>query len=96
MAHGQEARPGLQLSTFQVNTRPLAVGAALLGAGVVIGLAGLAVSGAALAVATRRWIDQLDTPPSELARQKWAQARAATAAGTSAWQNGVTASAHSS
>jgi hypothetical protein len=100
MAQGRDSGPGLQLSEFQVDTRPLAVGAALLGAGAVIGLAGLAVAGVALATATRRWMDQLEVPPGELARQKWAQARAAAAtgaaAGAGAWQDGAPAGARTS
>jgi hypothetical protein len=94
MAQGRESGSALRISTFEVDTRPLAVGAALLGAGAVIGLAGLVVAGVALSAATRRWIAQLEVPPSELARQKWAQARAATAAGAAAgahaWQDGLT------
>ena len=39
--------------------------------------------------ATRRWIREMEVPPSELARLKYAQAKAAVAAGTSAWQNGT-------
>jgi hypothetical protein len=42
--------------------------------------------------ATRKWVKQMDAPPSELARLKWEQAKAATAAGTSAWQDGATTS----
>ena len=34
----------------------------------------------------------LEVPPSELARLKWVQARAAYTAGASAWQNGSRAS----
>jgi hypothetical protein len=30
----------------------------------------------------------MEVPPNELAKQKYAQARAAVAAGTAAWQNG--------
>jgi hypothetical protein len=75
-------------TAFQVNTAPLMVGAALIGAGVVIGVAGLVVTGTVLAAATRRWINQMETPPGELARRHWARAKAATAAGASAWQNG--------
>jgi hypothetical protein len=33
----------------------------------------------------------MEVPPSELARIKWVQARNAAAAGTQAWQSGVTA-----
>jgi hypothetical protein len=75
---------------------PLITGAALLGAGALIALVGLAVGGGHLVAATRRWVKEMEVPPSELARQKWAQAKtaaaAAAAAGTSAWQNGSKAS----
>ena len=49
---------------------------------------GLAVGGSHLAVVTRRWVREMEVPPSELAKLKYAQARAAVAAGTVAWQNG--------
>jgi hypothetical protein len=65
---------------------PLKAGAILIGAGAAIGLIGLAVSGGHVLAATRRWIDEMETPPSELARQKWAQGKAAAQAGASAWQ----------
>jgi hypothetical protein len=93
MAQGQGARPAIELGTFQVSTRALAVGGGLMAAGAIVGLAGMLVTSAAMLAATRRWIDQMETPPSELARQKLAQARAATQAGTAAWHDGVSASA---
>jgi hypothetical protein len=37
----------------------------------------------------------MDVPPSELARLKLAQARAAATAGADAWQNGPASEAHS-
>jgi hypothetical protein len=92
----QGTTSALQLENFQVSTRPLAFGAAMIGAGALVGFAGLVISGSVVLVATKRWIDQLETPPAELARQKWAQARAATTAGASAWQNGLAASSRSS
>jgi hypothetical protein len=95
MAPGQGAGQGLQLGTFQVSSRPLAVGGALMATGAIIGLAGMVVSTTVVLIATKRWIDQLETPPAELARQKWGQARAATQAGASAWQNGLATSARS-
>lgn len=72
----------------RLDTRVLFTGGALIGVGGVIGLAGIALSGAALARAARRWMRQLETPPRELARQNWMRTKAATAAGVSAWQNG--------
>jgi hypothetical protein len=76
----------------QFESAPLITGAALLGAGALIALVGLAVGGGHLVAATRRWVREMEVPPSELARQKWAQAKTAAAAGTSAWQNGSKAS----
>jgi hypothetical protein len=38
----------------------------------------------------------MDVPPSELAKVKLAQAKAAASAGAGAWQNGATAGARSS
>jgi hypothetical protein len=76
----------------QFEAAPLITSAVMVGAGTLIVLVGLAIGGGHLATATRRWVKELEVPPSELARQKWAQARAAYAAGASAWQNGSQAS----
>jgi hypothetical protein len=73
----------------ELRTGPMITGAALVGAGALIALAGLAVGGSHLFAATRRWIRDMDVPPSEQARIKWAQAKSAAAAGTAAWQNGA-------
>lgn len=75
----------------ELRTGPIITGAALVGAGALIALAGLAVGGAHLFSATRRWIQEMEVPPSEQARIKWAQARNAAAAGTAAWRNGASA-----
>ena len=75
----------------QLRSGPLIIGAALAGAGVMLIVAGSAVSGVHVASATRRWIRDMEVPPSELAKVKWAQAKKAAAAGTQAWQNGVSA-----
>jgi hypothetical protein len=69
----------------------LITGGALIGAGALIALAGMAVGGSHVVSATRRWIKEMEVPPSELARIKWGQARSAAAAGAAAWQNGVSA-----
>jgi hypothetical protein len=76
--------------TFQMRSGSLVLGAALIGAGWVLGLIGLTICSSTVIAATRKWVKQMDVPPSELARLKWEQAKAATAAGTSAWQDGVT------
>jgi hypothetical protein len=77
------------LPTFRAGF--LITGGSLVAAGALIALAGLAVGGTHLFAATRRWIQQMDVPPSEQARIKWAQAKTAAAAGAAAWQNGVSA-----
>jgi hypothetical protein len=61
----------------------------MVGAGTLIALAVLAVGGGHLLSTTRQWINEMEVPPSELARLKWTQARAAMAAGAAAWQNGT-------
>ena len=73
----------------QFRTAPLITSAAMVGGGTLIALAGLAVGGGHLLSATRQWINEMEVPPSELARLKWTQARTAMAAGAAAWQNGT-------
>ena len=75
----------------QFRTGLLITGAALVGAGAFIAAAGLAVGGSHLLSATRRWVREMEVPPSELAKLRWAQAKAAASAGAAAWQNGVPA-----
>jgi hypothetical protein len=65
----------------------LVVAAVLIGAGSVLGLAGLATGAAALATGCRRWYSRADLTPSELARLKWEQAKAAAGASTGAWRD---------
>ena len=87
----------MSTSTQQSSSRPelstglLITSAALIGAGALIALAGLAVGGSHLFSATRRWVREMEVPPREQARIKWAQAKTAAAAGAAAWQNGVPA-----
>ena len=73
-------------SSFQVNTTPIVIGAALIGAGALIGICGMIVGGTALASATSKWVRELEVPPTEVAKHKWHQAKAATTAGATAWQ----------
>ena len=83
MSDGENGTSGIQ-----IRSGPLIVSAALVGAGTLIALAGLAVGGGYVASVTRQWVREMEVPPSELAKLKWAQARAAVSAGASAWQNG--------
>jgi hypothetical protein len=71
----------------QVRSGPLLLGGILIGVGAVVAMAGAAVAGAHLAAATRAWIKELETPPGQLARLKWEQARAAAASGAASWRD---------
>jgi hypothetical protein len=79
------------LSAFQPNRSSVVTGAVLIGVGGLIALTGIIVSGSALASACRKWLRDLEVPPSEVVKHKWDQTKAATAAGTAAWQqhNGI-------
>lgn len=83
-------------ATFQVNSGLLIGGAVLAGLGSLLGLAGLALGCTALAGAARRWVAQQELPPTELARQQIAKAKAATAAGASTWRDHEAQPAHRS
>lgn len=76
---------------LQLRSGPLIAGAALAGAGTMLVLAGMAVGSSHLMAATRRYVREMEMTPRELARLKLAQARAAAAAGSAAWQNGAVA-----
>jgi hypothetical protein len=84
MGSGENRRNGPEF-----RTAPLITSAAMVGAGTLIALAGLAVGGGHLLSATRQWINEMEVPPSELAKLRWTQARAAMTAGAAAWQNGA-------
>jgi hypothetical protein len=74
---------------IQVNRSLLVGGGVLVGIGSLLGFTGLVLIGSALISATRRWVNHLERPPSEIARRKWQQARAAASAGAHAWRNGL-------
>jgi hypothetical protein len=78
-------------SAPQVRSGPLMTGGALIAAGGVLALAGLLVGGTHLLIAVREWVKEMEVPPSELAKLKLAQAKAAATAGADAWQNGPAA-----
>jgi hypothetical protein len=71
---------------LQLRSAPLMTGAAIAGAGALLFLAGLAAGSSHVLAATRRWIRAMETPPTEQAKLKWTQAKAAAAAGADAWQ----------
>jgi hypothetical protein len=77
--------------TLQVRSGPMLSGAALIGVGGLIARVGVAIGGFHLLSAIRQWVGEMETSPSDLAKQKLAQAKAAaaaaSAAGADAWQN---------
>ena len=75
-------------TAFRMDTRPLLIGGALMGLAGLIGMAGLAVAGTALAMAARDWASRQEVPPTEMARHHWNRAKAGVAAGATAWRNG--------
>jgi len=68
--------------------RVLVAGGVLAGIGGLLGCVGDLLVSSALVSASRRWVRQLDPPPSAMAKVKWQQARAATTAGARAWRDG--------
>lgn len=90
MTNGTTHSNGPQFSTAQLVTS-----AVMVGAGTFFILTGLAVGSSHLLQATRKWVKQMDVPPSELAKLKYAQARSAVSAGTAAWRNGTQANSAS-
>jgi hypothetical protein len=90
MSRGYTSAP----NGFQLNTTPVIVGAALVGAGALLAATGVAIGGRAVFAATNRWLRELEVPPGEVARHKWDQTRAAATAGARAWQQHDGVSAH--
>ena len=72
----------------RLNRSLLIGGGGLVGIGGLLAFTGMVLVGSALLSATRQWANQLEQPPSELARRKWQQAKAAATAGAGAWRNG--------
>jgi hypothetical protein len=73
---------------MQINRSLLVGGGMLVGIGGLLGFTGMVLVGSALLTATRQWVGQLERPPSEIARRKWQQTKAAASAGAGAWRNG--------
>ena len=74
------------LGEVQLNRRRLAGGGVLIGIGGLLGFTGMLLVSFAIVSAARQRVNQLEQPPSELAKRTWQQARAATTAGAKAWR----------
>jgi hypothetical protein len=71
-------------SGFEIDRGPLIFAALLVGLGGLIAFLGMAIGTKSAVTHGRRYIEAMDPSPSELARLKWSQLRAAGAAGASA------------
>jgi len=74
-------------SKLEFNVEQIRAGAIMVGVGGVIAFAGASVVGLAIAAAFQRRVQQMDVPPTELARQHWSAVRHATATGVGVWRN---------
>ncbi len=83
----QSSMTRIQISS--TNSKALIVGFALVATGGLISLCGMGISGTAAINAVRRWVMAQQEPPSTMVRRKISQAKAATQAGASAWQDGM-------
>ena len=82
---------GMQVSS--TNSKAMIVGFALVATGGLISICGMGITGTAMFNTIRRWVMAQQEPPSAIMKRKIAQAKAATTAGASAWQNGTAAPA---
>jgi hypothetical protein len=72
---------------IQLNRNLLVGGGVLVALGGLLGFTGMALVSSALISATRQWVDQLERPPTEVARRRWEQTKAAATAGAAAWRD---------
>ena len=77
---------------LQLNRSLIVGGGVLVAVGGLLGFAGMALLSSALISATRQVVNRLDKPPSQIARERWEQTKAAATAGAkhgaAAWRNG--------
>jgi hypothetical protein len=71
----------------QLNRGMIVGGGVLVALGGLLGFTGMTLLVSALISASRRWVDKMEKPPSDIARRKWQQTKAAASAGASAWRD---------
>ena len=84
---GVKTMPDSSSGDIQLNRSLIVGGGVLVAVGGLLGFAGMALLSSALISATRQWVDHLDKPPSQMARERWEQTKAAAAAGAAALRN---------
>jgi len=72
---------------LEFNMRQIRAGAILMGVGGALGLTGATLAGAAVMATLRQRMQQMDVPPSELARQHWSAVKHATTTGVGVWRS---------
>ena len=72
---------------LDVNGKLLGTGAVLLCIGGAVLMTGAAIASVALAQAAKKYIDQLEESPSEIAQRRLHQLKVAAEAGTKAWRD---------
>jgi hypothetical protein len=84
--------PDSSKGAIELNRSLIVGGGVLVAVGGLLGFAGMALLTSALISASRQFVDRLDKPPSQIARERWAQTKAAATAGAksgaAAWRNG--------
>ena len=77
----------------QLNRGLIVGGGVLVALGGLLGFTGMGLLLSALLSASRRWVDKLERPPSEIARRRWEQTKAAATAGATAgaaaWRDNI-------
>ena len=71
---------------FDLNRGLVTSGFILIGVGSLMVAAGAGLTTTAIFAASRRWVQQLETPPSEVMRQGFVRAKRAAVAGAGAWR----------
>jgi hypothetical protein len=71
----------------QLNRSLIVGGGVLVTLGGLLGFAGMTLVTSALISATRRWVNQMEQPPSDIAKRTWQQTKAAATAGAAAWRD---------
>jgi hypothetical protein len=94
MSFDEQTADGLTADWPALESGPLMAAGILIGIGALVALAGAVVGGAHVAGATRAWVKELETPPGQLARLRWEQAKSAAAAGAASWQEHPNARVH--
>ena len=88
--------PDSSKGDIQLNRSLIVGGGVLVAVGGLLGFAGMALLSSALISASRQFVDRLDKPPSQIARERWEQTKAAATAGArhgaAAWRNGPSSS----